>query len=193
MWAAKTALRDQLRAARRRRSLTAQIEVAQALAGLAEEPAVRRAATVALYVSVGSEPGTGPLLDRLAAAGKRVLLPVLLPDYDLDWAAYAGERELVAAPRGLLEPTGPRLGPAAISGCDAVLVPGLAVSGKGVRLGQGAGCYDRALARLPGDVPTIVLLHDDEVGVEVPVEPHDHPVAAAYTPSGLHRFPGATG
>ena len=44
------------------------------------------AATVAAYVSVGSEPGTGLLLDALVAAGKRVLVPVVLPDLDLDWA-----------------------------------------------------------------------------------------------------------
>ena len=52
-----------------------------------EAPEIRRAATVAAYVSVSSEPGTGPLLDRLREAGKRVILPLLLPDNDLDWAA----------------------------------------------------------------------------------------------------------
>ncbi len=43
-------------------------------------PEVRRAATVAAYVSVGSEPGTGRLLDGLVEAGKRVILPVVLPE-----------------------------------------------------------------------------------------------------------------
>lgn len=187
--AAKTALRDQLLTARRRIPLTARIEIAQALASLAEVEAVRRAASVTLYVSVGSEPGTGPLRERLLSDGKRVLLPVLRPDYDLDWAVYEGEAALVTATRGLLEPEGRRLGPEAIAGCDVVIVPGLAVSPTGMRMGKGGGCYDRALSRVTAGTPSIVLLHDDEVGLDVPAEPHDRPVTAAYTPSGLHPFP----
>ena len=42
------------------------------------DPEVRRAATVTAYVSVGTEPGTGVLLESLAALGKRVILPVVL-------------------------------------------------------------------------------------------------------------------
>ncbi|MBI2245950.1 MAG: 5-formyltetrahydrofolate cyclo-ligase [Nocardioides sp.] len=150
-------------------------------------PEVRRAATVAAYVSVGSEPGTGPLLDGLRAAGKRVILPVVLPDLDLDWAAYDGPDRLVPARRGLLEPPGPRLGPDAIATADVVLAPGLAVSPTGVRLGQGGGCYDRALGRVPVGTFTCVLLYDGEVGLDVPVEPHDRAVLFAATPSGVVR------
>ena len=43
-----------------------------------EQPEVRRAATVAAYVSIGVEPGTGPLLESLTVLGKRVILPVVL-------------------------------------------------------------------------------------------------------------------
>ena len=76
---------------------------------LATEP-VRRAATVAAYVSVGTEPGTGPLLEALLGAGRRVILPVLLPDDDLDWAR-AHRRRSRRAGRGLLEPAGPTARP----------------------------------------------------------------------------------
>ena len=100
---------------------------------------------MAAYVAVGSEPGTAALLDALVAAGKRVVLPVLLPDGDLDWAAYAGDQDLVPARFGLLEPGGQRLGPDAVGTADVVLVPGLAVSARGERLGRGGGSYDRAL------------------------------------------------
>ena len=55
------------------------------------------ARTVAAYVSVGKEPGTRALLDALRSAGKRVLLPLLLPDNDLDWAAYEGPGSLAEA------------------------------------------------------------------------------------------------
>jgi 5-formyltetrahydrofolate cyclo-ligase len=185
----KLALRDQLLTTRRRRSLLASGEAARAIARhLLDTPEVRRAASVAAYVSMPGEPGTGDLIDLLHESGRRVLLPVLLPDGDLDWAAYAGEGTLRPALRGMLEPVGPRLGVEAIAGADVVLVPGLAVARDGMRLGRGGGSYDRALARVPLGTFTCVLLHDDEVGVEVPVEPHDRPVRAAVSPAGLTRL-----
>ncbi len=191
---AKVALRDQLTTARNRRSLTEVAEAAAAIAGhLLDAPEVRRAATVAAYVSVGREPGTGLLLDGLLAAGKRVVLPLTVGrmsagGLELDWAAYDGPQSLAPARFGLLEPTTAALGLEAISTPDVVLVPGLAVSREGYRIGKGAGCYDKALARVPVGTFTCVLLYDDEVGVDVPVEPHDRPVRAVATPSGLTRL-----
>lgn len=198
--AAKTAVRDQLLTARSRRSLAEVRESGELLAlRLLQEPEVRRAASVAAYVSVGTEPGTGRLLEELVAAGKRVLLPVVVPaeagrGLDLDWAKYHGPTSLAPAPYGLLEPVGPMLGRDAVGGVDAVLVPGLAVDPRGVRLGRGAGCYDRALGRVPVGTFTCVLLYDDEVGRDVPAEAHDRQVAAAVSPRRTTRFgrsPGA--
>jgi len=77
---------------------------------------------------------------------------------------------------------------AAIGSADAVLVPALAVANDGTRLGRGGGSYDRALARVPVGTPVWVLLYDDEVGVSVPVEPHDRLVTGAATPSGIVRL-----
>ena len=186
---AKVAIRDQLLADRRRRPLAEVVAAARAIADhLLAAPEVRRAATVAAYVSLDGEPGTGPLLDALRAAGKRVVLPVLLPDGDLDWAPYDGPDGLVPASRGLLEPAGPRLGPDAVATADAVLVPGLAVDAAGVRLGRGGGSYDRALGRVPVGTFTCVLLYDGEVGVPVPVEAHDRAVGWAATPAGVVRL-----
>ncbi len=147
--------------------------------------------TVAAYVSIGGEPSTRALLDRLRSAGVRVLLPVLLPDNDLDWALYEGAERLVRAGRGLLEPDGARLGPEAVTQADVVLLPGLAVDHGGLRLGRGGGSYDRVLARLEragARASLVVLLYDAEVLAEVPVEPHDRHVHAAVTPSAVHRF-----
>ncbi len=201
--AAKTAVRDRLETSRRRRGLA---EVGLAAERIAEvllaRPEVRRAASVAAYVSVGHEPGTGVLLDRLLQAGKRVLLPVTVGSLargglDLDWAPYLGPGSLAPARFGLLEPVSPTLGADAVATPDAVLVPGLAVSPAGIRLGKGGGCYDRALARVPVGTFTCVLLYADEVGLDVPVEPHDRPVTHAATPEGVIRLPlappGATG
>jgi len=53
----------------------------------------------------------------------------------------------------------------------------------GDRLGQGGGCYDRTLGRIPIGTPVVICLYDDEVGHDVPVDEHDRPVTAAATPT----------
>ncbi|MEU1053402.1 5-formyltetrahydrofolate cyclo-ligase [Streptomyces sp. NPDC005876] len=192
----KRTLRRELLAVRNRLTADDLRETADALAGRALAlPELAQARTVAAYVSVGAEPGTRALLDALRARGTRVLLPVLLPDDDLDWGGYAGEDSLTRVRHGgrmaLWEPAGRRLGPDAVTGADAVLLPGLAVDPRGVRLGRGGGSYDRVLARLEraGARPALlVLLYDGEVVGHLPREPHDRPVDAAVTPSGVRRF-----
>ncbi|NYI07777.1 5-formyltetrahydrofolate cyclo-ligase [Allostreptomyces psammosilenae] len=165
-------------------------------AGAPDDAAPGAAPTVAAYASFGTEPDTFALLDALAARGTRVLLPVLLPDLDLDWARYEGRERLVSGDAGMVRPDGPTLGREAVLGCAAVVVPGLAVDERGVRLGRGGGSYDRVLERLAEQrrrggrhVPVIVLLHEGEVLERVPAEPHDRPVDIAVTPSAVHRFP----
>ncbi|QIS75870.1 5-formyltetrahydrofolate cyclo-ligase [Streptomyces sp. DSM 40868] len=162
-----------------------------------ELPELATGRTVAAYVSVGGEPATLPLLEALRARGVRVLLPALLPDNDLDWGEYTGpdslERIRHSGKMALFEPSGTRLGPDAVTGADVVLLPGLAVDTRGMRLGRGGGSYDRVLARLEraGAHPLlVVLLYDTEVVARVPAEAHDRPVHAVVTPSGVRRFPG---
>ena len=186
--ARKLALRDQLVTARNRRSLLEVAESARALAQhLLATPDLQRAATVAAYVSVGTEPGTGPLLEQLAATGRRVILPVVLPDLDLEWATYDGPDALERR-RGLLEPTGRRLGLEAVATADIVLTPGMAVDRTGMRMGKGGGCYDRVLGRVPVGTFTCTLLYDDELVEEVPASAHDRRVSAVATPKGISRL-----
>ncbi|MEU8620113.1 5-formyltetrahydrofolate cyclo-ligase [Streptomyces sp. NPDC048623] len=188
----KALLRRALLGARAALTAEEREHAAAALARTALDlPELAEAGTVAAYVSVGREPGTRALLDVLRARGVRVLLPVLQPDNDLDWAPYEGPERLAKAGRGLLEPVGERLGPEAVCGADAVLLPGLAVDGRGMRLGRGGGSYDRVLARLVragADPALVVLLYANEVAARVPEEPHDHPVHAVVTPEGVRRF-----
>jgi 5-formyltetrahydrofolate cyclo-ligase len=185
----KLALRDQVLAARRHLPLSVIGERARALADhLMEAPELRHAATVAAYVSVSSEPGTGPLLDRLHYSGKRVILPLLRADNDLDWGLYDGPDGLRTARRGLLEPAGPPLGPESLTTADVVLVPGIAVSSDGLRLGRGGGSYDRALARVPDGTFVCVLLNSEEVMDSVPRDSHDRSVTAVATEEGVRRL-----
>jgi 5-formyltetrahydrofolate cyclo-ligase len=130
----------------------------------------------AAYVPVGSEPGGTDLPDALAPV-TRLLLPRLLPDLDLAWAFYDGT--LVERPRGLLESVG---APGDVRDAELLIVPALAVSRSGVRLGRGGGSYDRVLARASSAL-TVALLHDGELLDDVPAEPHDRPVHGVITPA----------
>ena len=189
MWAAKLALRDQLMTHRGRLAVAVIGERARAVSDhVLATPEARRAATVAAYVSVGREPGTGPLLEALRAAGKRVILPLLQPDNDLDWGEYDGPAALRTARMGLLEPDTRALGPDAIGTADVVLVPGLAVARDGTRLGRGGGCYDRALGRVPVGTLVCAVLNSEEVLHTVPRDAHDRPVDAVVTEEGVLRL-----
>ena len=140
------------------------------------------AGTVAAYYSAGAEPDTRGLVFALWKRGTYVLLPLLRPDGDLDWASYEGPDSMVPGPRGLLEPSEPPRGPQAVARADVVLAPALAVDAAGNRLGRGGGSYDRALARVGPLIPLIALLYDDELLDRVPAEPHDTPVRAVVRP-----------
>ncbi|MFB9378532.1 5-formyltetrahydrofolate cyclo-ligase [Kineococcus gynurae] len=180
----KRRLRRDVRSARRERQAQAgraeevDRDLARVVLGSAPVAGARR---VACYTSLPGEPGTRTLLNELRRAGITVLLPVLLPDNDLDW-------EQRPAPTGASAGRGPGpLGPHAIADVDLVIVPALSVDTTGARLGQGGGSYDRALARVPHRVPVMALVHDEELQdaavSPLPVEVHDRRVQAVATPT----------
>jgi 5-formyltetrahydrofolate cyclo-ligase len=153
-------------------------------------PQAEMAGTVAAYYSLGAEPGTHGLIFALWKRGSYVLLPLLRPDNDLDWASYEGPDSLRPGPRGLSEPAEPPRGMDSIARADLVLVPALAVDRRGYRLGRGGGSYDRALARVGRHVPTIALLYDGELADQVPAGPHDQRVRFVAQPSrGITSLP----
>ena len=146
---------------------------------------VRPGDTFCAYVPVGSEPGSPATLDALVAAGARVLLTVAREDESgtplpLTWGEYAGD--LVAARHGLREPRAPWLAADAIGAATVVVVPALAVDLAGVRLGRGAGFYDRTLAMADPTARLIAMVRDDEVFDHLPGEAHDVPMTHALTP-----------
>jgi 5-formyltetrahydrofolate cyclo-ligase len=158
---------------------------------LLDRPEVQMAGTIAAYYSIGAEPDTRGLVYALWKRGSYVLLPVLRPDGDLDWASYEGPDSLVPGPRGLREPGEPTRGVDAVARADAVLVPALAVDGAGRRLGRGGGSYDRALARVGPLIPLIALVYDEELVGHVPSEGHDVPVRATASPRAGITVTGA--
>jgi 5-formyltetrahydrofolate cyclo-ligase len=177
--ATKAQLRREFSAARRARD-AAEIERARAAVASRVLQRCERDGwrCVAGYLPLRTEPGSLALLAGLRSLGVRVLVPVLLPDRDLDWSSWDGTA-------GPVRP----LGVDAIATADAVLVPALAVARDGVRLGRGGGSYDRALARVVPGAPRAALLFDGELVDALPADPWDVPVTDAVTPSGWRRLP----
>jgi 5-formyltetrahydrofolate cyclo-ligase len=189
--AEKAALRRRLLAVRARLSPDQRTAAARALRdAVLELPQAQMAGTIAAYYSLASEPDTHGLVYALWKRGSYVLLPLLRPDADLDWASYEGPDSLRPGPRGLAEPAEPPRGMDAVARADLVLVPALAVDRGGVRLGRGGGSYDRALARVGPGVPTIALIYDGELLDEVPADDHDQRVRLVARPSaGITNLP----
>jgi 5-formyltetrahydrofolate cyclo-ligase len=136
---------------------------------------------VAIYRSLPHEPPTEALARMLHERGVRVIVPETLPDLDLEW------RELRADGS-----EGPRLGLAGIAAAQVILTPALAIDHHGTRLGQGGGCYDRALARRRADALIVAIVNDQEYAHEpLPHDDHDVPVDAVITPGrGLSPISG---
>jgi 5-formyltetrahydrofolate cyclo-ligase len=189
--AEKAALRRRLLADRARLSPDQRAAAGRALRdAVLELPQVQMAGTIAAYYSLSSEPDTHGLVYALWKRGGYLLLPLLRPDADLDWASYEGPDSLRPGPRGLAEPAEPPRGMDAVARADLVLVPALAVDRDGIRLGRGGGSYDRALARVGPGIPTIALVYDGELLDEVPADDHDQRVRLVARPSaGITRLP----
>ncbi|MGY1833909.1 5-formyltetrahydrofolate cyclo-ligase [Blastococcus sp. SYSU DS0510] len=179
--AAKAALRAELLGRRAARPADERTAAARAVAAtLADRLA--GVPTVAAFVPDPAEPGHGRLPAALAGRD-RLLLPVVpARGRELDWAVHTGE--LAPGRFGLLEPVGPRLGPAALAAAGAVVVPATAVARDGTRLGRGGGYYDRALRHARPGAVLVAVVFDDEVVDRLPGEPHDVRVTAVVTPSG---------
>jgi 5-formyltetrahydrofolate cyclo-ligase len=145
---------------------------------------------VAAYASSGPEPGTADLLDALVARGSTVMLPLLSPTVSgprraAEWALYEGRDRLRDGLWGIPEPMGEPLGPAALAQAELVVLPGLAGTPGGDRLGTGGGWYDRALAGAGS--PRWMLLNDDELYESLPLDPWDLPVSTIVTPTRVLR------
>lgn len=151
-------------------------------AAVAAHPAFQPANDIALFSGLPSEPGLEPLWEHRAGGfcfprivEERIeFFRVDSPD-ELSPAAWnAAIREPQAA--GSLVP------PAAI---ELIIVPGLAFTRRGLRLGRGGGFYDRYLARLDGKCVKLGVCFDVQLLETLPVEPHDQRVDAVVTESGM--------
>ncbi len=141
------------------------IRSVQLWAAVAATPEYAAASTVMAFVGCKGEPDTDPLFARLAADGKRLLLPRV---EDGTLVVCEGTGPMTVSAFGVSEPTGPAL---PLSEVGFVIVPGLAFTARGVRLGYGAGFYDRFLPQL--SVPNAGVCFTEQLVDELPTEPHD--------------------
>ena len=150
-------------------------------------PAWQNADTVLCFAALPDEPDTAAILRRALAAGKRLLLPRVLSQTEMDWVEITALTQLVPGHFGIAEPPAelPPTDPAALPGRLLALVPCMAAGQDGTRLGRGGGYYDRFLSQYRGG--TVLLCRELLIRQEIPVEPHDYPVPWVLTERGLYE------
>ena len=132
----------------------------------------RDAKTIYGYLPYNQEVRTVPILEQALADGKRVAVPkvygeemkfIYLTDLTQVETGYAGIPEPIAD------------GPIGDDPTALVLMPGMAFTKAGQRIGYGGGFYDKFLAAEP-DHPTIALCYDFQIVDQLPTEEFDIPV-----------------
>lgn len=169
----KKTLRKQIR--EQKRAMTPeQIEAAseKLVQMFLETELYRNARTLYGYLPYNQEVRTVPILEKALDDGKKVAVPkvygdemkfIYLPDLTQVAHGYAGIPEPIVD-----EPIGDD--PTAL-----VLMPGMAFTKEGYRIGYGGGYYDKFLAAEP-DHPTIALCYDFQIVEALPTEDFDVPV-----------------
>ena len=157
------------------------------LAALVTTLAQSGAALVGLYSPLGAEADTRDLAHALLVEGMALAYPRVAPDgASMDFVRTPGPSALVPRPRSrLLEPEGPAVDAQLL---DVVLVPALAIHPAGPRIGRGGGHFDRFLPKLRADAVAIGVCANAQVVAWSPVEPHDWPLHAVATETGLFRL-----
>jgi len=137
----------------------------QLWAAVAALPEYAAAHTVLAFKGFNSEPDTDALFARVAADGKRLLLPRI---EDGAIVVVDADGPMATSRIGVSEPQGPAL---PLDVVDFVIVPGLAFTIDGYRLGYGGGFYDRFLPQLT--VPNVGVCFVEQIVDALPVEAHD--------------------
>ncbi|WP_285728178.1 5-formyltetrahydrofolate cyclo-ligase [Psychromicrobium xiongbiense] len=190
--AAKATQRSRLRAARRHRTVSGQDSAGLSAEGLALLSSLMSddIRAVAAFLPGPEEPPLGTLFEALTAQGTSIYLPVCEPGFRLSWTLWwPGEPLVRSTLAPVWEPVGERLGVEVMERVGGWLIPALAVTADGVRLGYGGGYYDRFMALVDRStashqVPRIAVVFTDEVlpAGSIPHTAQDLRVDAVLTP-----------
>lgn len=145
--------------------------------------AFRRAKTVCCYVSLPYEVQTWWMIEEMLSKGKRVVVPVVQPKTKRLQLSEVRDpaAELSPGAFGVWEPLPWARRPVGEQELDLVFVPGIAFDRRGHRLGHGHGYFDRLLARVPSQTPTVGLAFRFQLLDRLPIAAHDHPVQRVVT------------
>ncbi len=153
------------------------------VAAIAAHPAFARRQRVALFAALPGEPD----VEWLWETGSRVFCYPRIAGETIEFVQTVSPAELAPAtwnPR-VREPAATSTSVIAPADLEFILVPGLAFTRDGQRLGRGGGFYDRFLAQLPASTVKFGVCFDLQMIAELPAEPHDQRVDAVVTESGL--------
>lgn len=154
-------------------------------------PVYAAARAIHCYLSMRSEVDMRPLIAGALTAGKRVVVPVVVPraaELSHAWLDSLDAGALVPGSFGTFNPRALRL--AAPGDWDLTIVPLLAFDRRGYRLGYGKGFYDRLLAA--SQAPAVGVAFAAQEVAALPVEPHDVALAWIATEDEVIRT-SATG
>ena len=130
---------------------------------------------IAVYLASPQEIDLSPFIRKMLNANIRIVAPRWNGEtYELAVVKGLDDAHLRKGPMGILEPVEGELVPPKTVG--TWLVPGLAFTRGGKRLGYGGGWYDRLLAEASEDAPKYGIAHAFQVVDDLPSEPHDIPL-----------------
>ncbi|MBE7559140.1 5-formyltetrahydrofolate cyclo-ligase [bacterium] len=153
-------------------------------------PRFQEAGCVMAFASLLGEVDTMPILARILALGKRLVLPRVSPSraYLEIYEVRILEHDLARQGKlGILEPLPTRCRRAEHVTIDLVLMPGLVFDARGGRIGYGAGYFDRFLATLCPMPELLAVAFDFQVLSRIPQFPEDVPMHGFATEAGLFR------
>ena len=133
----------------------------------------KKAKTAAVYIPLPGEVDIWPLINEGLSTGKIILAPFILPETGKAlFSRFHDKKELKPGPFGLLQPEGGEIHSRDV--IDVIIVPGLAFSPDGSRIGFGKGYYDRILDGFRGE--SIAPAFEFQMYDDLPVSSHDIPV-----------------
>lgn len=116
----------------------------------------KNAERIMFYISMPQEPDTHSMIKQALADGKKVFVPKVISGTEMVACEIKGNEAYVKTSLGVYEPEKAQAYPE--DKLDLIVVPGMAFSKNGTRLGFGGGFYDRFLANL--DCNTVGLCYE---------------------------------
>ncbi len=159
---------------RRRKSLYSESELKTWSRQIADKilrlPQVQKARTIMIYCSLPDEVDTHEMIKDLKEMGKKILLPAVVSDTEMELRLYENDKDLQIGKFNIMEPVGKAFNN--VEEIDVMIIPGMGFDRQGNRLGRGKGYYDRFLSLAPRIFKAGICFHF-QLFEQVPTDIHD--------------------